>query len=364
MKKTLITVDSYLSNQERADACKNLIHQIKEVFVEEYAILLINKSNQDYDLQKEVDYYFNLSNSFMVGYPPDWILTLERYERPYVYVGTNIGTCENWLPLTGVTDHVAGIYNSFVISANISKMLGFTHVFKVEYDTVFNLDELIDIKKDIDLEKDYIFYGVRKMGEYAKEHHYLIDVHISVYNNKLFEGFDIVKNDEDFWKLCEKINYYGKWIEYIIPSIYEYQKNKMNFSGIEFEGFLRKKYPKSSFDIINGAGEWTEKWKSMPKICYLKNDDDNQNFNFGLFYWNEDHDEMEIDVIIQNEEGQDIYNKSLNLKHKYYSFDKVPINDKKLYLKKINKFLGQVEEYNEIITKEDILKSNVHFKQN
>jgi hypothetical protein len=363
MKNTLITIDSYLSDEERVQVCKNLIGQIRKVFGNEYEILLINKSNKDWDLQQEVDYYYNLSNSFLVGYPPEHILVSEKYERPYVYVGTGLGICENWLPLTGVTDHVAGIYNSFILSSKISEMMGYTHVFKVEYDTIFDIDELNDIKNDLEKEKDYIFYGGRKMGEYAKDHHYLIDVHIVAYSNKLFEGFSVVKNDDDFWKLNEKVNYYGKWIEYIIPSIFEYQKINNQYDGIIYDGFLTNKYPNSKFDVINGKGAWVEKWKDIPKICFIKNDPDG-NFNVGLFYWNEDHDSLQIEVEIKNEYEEIIYTKEFNLGRNSFIFDKVIVNDQKLHIKKINKFDNQVEEYSELITRESILNSNIHFKYN
>jgi len=364
MKNTLITIDSYLSAEDRADSCRNLIKQIREVFGNEYEILLINKSNKDFGLQKEVDYYYNLSNSFMVGYPPEDIINSERYERPYVYVNTGVGTCENWLPLTGVTDHVAGIYNSFVISTKISEMMGYSHVFKVEYDTVFDMDELRDIKNDLEKGKDYIFYGVRKMGEYAKKHHYLIDVHIVAYSNKIFDGFNIVKNDNDFWSLNEKINYYGKWIEYVIPNVFEYQKRDKQYDGLEYEGFLREKYPNSQFDIINGAGEWTEKWKNMPKVCFIKNDDDNENFNVGLFYWNENESELKIETVIEDDEGTIIYDSNLNLQHTFFNFDKVKLDDKIYKIKKKNTINGITEEYTEVLTKESVTNSNVHFKYN
>jgi|688.fasta_scaffold20022_13 hypothetical protein len=362
MKNTLITIDSYLSDEERGEVCKNLIGQIREVFGYEYEILLINKSNKDWGLQKEVEYYYNLSNSFLVGFPPENILVSEKYERPYVYVDTGFGTCENWLPLTGVTDHVAGIYNSFILSSKISKMMGYTHVFKIEYDTIFDIDELNDIKKDLEKEKDYIFYGGRKMGEYAKDHHYLIDVHIVGYNNRLFEGFDFVKNDDDFWRLNEKINYYGKWIEFIIPSIFEYQKINNTYDGIEYMGYLRDQYSKTKFDIINGIGGWTEKWKSIPKICYLKNDQ--ENFGFGLFFWSQDYDNFETVVEIRNENGDLIYEKTITLNKNHYFFEKIVLNDEKLFIKKINKIDGLDEIYDEVITKESINNSSVHFKYN
>ena len=84
---------------------------------------MINKSGDNYGLEKLVDYYFNLNKSFMVGYPPQDVLETKKYSIPYVYVDTSIGICENWLPFTGITDHVGGIYNSFVISSQITKLL-------------------------------------------------------------------------------------------------------------------------------------------------------------------------------------------------------------------------------------------------
>jgi hypothetical protein len=362
MKNTLITIDSYLSNLERAYTCSNLIKQIREVFGKEYSILLINKSNNDFGLQNEVDYYINLSNSFLVGYPPQHILDNDRYERPYVYVNISFGTCENWLPLTGVTDHVGGIYNSFIISSNISKMLGLSNVFKIEYDTIFDLEELHDIKLDIEKEKDFIFYGTRKEGEYAKNHHYLVDLHIVGYSNKIFDGFNIIYNSEEYWNLCDRINYYGKWIEYVIPSIFEYQKNTNEYDGIEYDIKLRKKYPNTKFDIINGVGGWTEKWKSIPKVCNLKNTQEEN--SFGLFYWNQEHDEMNIQTVVKNEFGEIIHEKNLNLFKNHYSFDLLKFETEKIIIEKKNTILGVTEEFIEIITRESIENSNVQFKYN
>lgn len=364
MRNTLITIDSFLSNKERANVCSNLIKQIREVFGNEYSILLINKSKNDFGLQNEVDYYFNIANSFLVGYPPDWILTPEKYERPYVYVNTDFGTCENWLPLTGVTDHVAGIFNSFVASTQISKMLGFTHVFKIEYDTFFNIEELYEIKEDVDFEKDYIFYGIRKMGEYAKEHHYLIDVHIIGYRNNLFDGFSILKNDSDFWALCDRINYYGKWIEYIIPNTFEYQKIFQSFDGLEYSGHLQNKYPKSSFDIINSVSLWTEKWRSIPKVCSIKNNTKHLDNKFILFYWNEDYDQLEIQTTIEDDFGNIVYEKNINLGKNYFSFDILDLTSEVFHIKKTNISKDITEEFIEIITRESIENSNVQFKFN
>lgn len=300
VKDTLLVVDAYLSDKKRSESCLVIINQLKEIFPN-YSILLINKSSKSFDLQKEVDYYLNLGNSFLVGYPPKDILISEKYERPYVYVNTPKGTFENWMPLTGVTDHVAGIYNSFLITAKFAKSLGYKKIFKVEYDTEFHIDDLKLIKTHVDSFEDYLFYGTRQEGEYAKEHHYLIDVHFVGYGVDLFQGFDLVNNDDDFWNLCKKINYYGKWIEYVIPGIVYYQKHKKNkiINGVDFPGGVTDRFIRSKFDKINSPGWWTEKWKNLPLPCKIKYQDNSIDENqVELFCWNDQDYPIEVEVKI------------------------------------------------------------------
>lgn len=307
--KTLLVIDSYLSDKDKASACLNLINQLKENFLE-HEILLINKSKENFNLEKQVDYYFNYGKGFLVGYPPKELLESKKYERPYVYFKTDDFTLENWMPLTNVTDHVAGIYNTFILSCNIAKMLGYNKVFKIEYDTFFDQEEINIIKNDVENFQDYVFYGVRKEGEWAKDYQYLIDVHICGYSVNLFDDFKIVKNDKEFWDLCEKINYYGKWIEYIIPAVIEQVKKHKNLIGKEYNIELRKFLPKSKFDLLNSPGQWTEKWKDIPKISRISIDNGLSEVSnqIILFYYNNDYKDIEVkleitegDVILHNE---------------------------------------------------------------
>ena len=129
-KDTLIFIDSYISNFDRVKVCADLIKQVRE-FYPEYKIALLNKYPDSWRLDSLVDYYFYYGDSIMVGAPPQELIDKELYELGYVYVNTPLGTCENWVPLTGVTDHVASIYNGFILSARIAKSLGFKKVFKI-----------------------------------------------------------------------------------------------------------------------------------------------------------------------------------------------------------------------------------------
>jgi len=359
----LLVVDSYLSNKDRADACLNLIGQLKEN-LPEYEILLINKSKESYGLEKQVNYYFNYGKGFLVGYPPEDVIKNEQYEVPYVYVRTDTGTCENWLPFTEVSDHVAGIYNSFVLSADIAKSLGYKRIFKVEFDTVFDNEELLNIKKDFEKEWEYLFYGKRKEGQFAKPWHYLIDIHICGYSVDLFNGFNIVKNDDEYWALCNKIGYWGKWIEYIIPNVVGYQQREKNIEGICYEGFWYDLFPKTQFDIINGAGGWADKWKSIPKVCRISYNEheDHVTNEFCLFYWNDNEDVLEIKTKIYDKE-EIIYDFSINLNHKHFYLEKFPLNSD-LRIEKTNIYNGTVETYIENISPENVGKFSTRFLYN
>tara|TARA_R110000744_G_C19358210_1_gene561124 strand:- start:2110 stop:3222 length:1113 start_codon:yes stop_codon:yes gene_type:complete len=333
IEDTLLVIDSYLSDQKRADSCLTIVNQLRKEFPENQ-ILLINKSNKSFNLQEKVDYYLNLSKSFLVGAPPEEILAIEAYEKPYVYVGTSKGTFENWMPLTGVTDHVAGLYNSFIITSKFAKSLGFSKIFKVEYDTEFDTDELQIIKNHINSFEDYLFYGKRQEGEYAKDHHYLIDVHCIGYNAKLFEGFELVNGDSDFWELCKKINYYGKWIEYIIPGILQYQNqfSEKNIVGNNYPNPICNRFPKSKFDKINSPSWWTEKWKNPPLPCSIKKsregypDGINKN-EIELFCWNDQDYLLDVQIKIF-EDGKEIKSYNSQLLKNQWSSERLTIDTK------------------------------------
>lgn len=358
MNKTLLVIDSYINSQDRASVCENLIKKLREHFVG-YEILLINKSNDSFGLELKVDYYFNYGKGFMVGYPPQEILDSQVYSMPYVYYETSSFICENWMSLTGMTDHVAGIYNSFIISKNIAEMVGYEKVFKFEFDTEFDNDELIDIKNDIDKMDDYLFYGYRKEGQWSPDDYYLIDVHICGFDIKIFKDFNIVKNDEEYWGLCKKIKYYGKWIEYVIPRILEYQKQNKQYYGIMYDGIVRDKYPNTKFDIINSPGGWTEKWKNIPKICSVSNDGGKtQKLNqIILFFYNQDYNQVDVNIKIYIDE-LDIDEKNITLNNGSWFYENKEFNNKIRIVSKNVSTCGEIKEYDKTIHITEINKLN------
>lgn len=329
MKDTLLVIDSYLSSEDRARTCKNLIRQMREVF-HDHKILLINKHKDSHGTEESVDYYFYFGDGFMVGPPPQHLLDSQRYEMPYTYVNTHLGTCENWFPLVGVTDHVANIYNSFILSTNIARILGYQKVFKVEYDTSFDdLTELNRIKKDVAAFNDYLFYGTRKEGEWAKPHQYLVDVHMIGYSTKVFDGFGILKNDNDFWDLCEKIGYFGKWIEYIIPGVAEYQRNHQHLDGIDFPIRVAELFPGTIFDTINSPGEWASSWESIPKICRVgqRSGEHEMIGRIVLFYWGNDETPIKTYVEVTNERGDIVFRKEQEVQPSTWVLDEIIVDE-------------------------------------
>jgi hypothetical protein len=358
---TLIFIDSYLSNSERAETCKNLISQLREYFPE-YKLALLNKFDNSWKLDSLVDYYVYHSESVMVGMPPQWILDQELYERQYVYVGTEIGTCENWMPLIGVTDHVSSIYDSFILSSRFAKSLGYKKVFKIEYDTILDKEEAKLIKKDINQFQDYLLYGKRQEGQWAKPHHYLADIHIIGYSVNTFLGFDLIKSNDDFWKLCKHIGYYGKWIEYIIPTIIEYQRKNMSLEGIVYETSVRKLYPNTHFDVLNSPSYWTKKWDNIPKICrvsYNKGKSEVLN-EVAIFFWNDKEEDLEVNTIIRNSNKEIVYSKQITLKPRYWSIDKI-LFEEELFVTNYNTRNGKTEMYDFSIKFEDRINLPTRF---
>ena len=127
----IIIIDGYLSTPERAKVCSNLIDQLKSVLP--YEIALFNKFSFSWGLDSKVNYYWNHTGGFMIGHPPQELLDKELYERPYVYVKTSIGTHENWLPLVGVQDHAANIYNSFIFASTAAENLGYKRILELNH---------------------------------------------------------------------------------------------------------------------------------------------------------------------------------------------------------------------------------------
>jgi len=323
----VIFVDGYLSDKLRANACSTLIDQLREHLP--YKIALLNKYPFSWGLDHKVDYYFHHGEGFMVGKPPQNIIDKELYERPYVYVDTHIGTLENWLPFVGVSDHVANMYNSFILTSETAKNLGFKRVFKVEADTLFDSNDLVDIAKDIETFKDYLLYGERQEGDWAKPHQRIMDIHISGYSVDLFDGFELIKNDKDFWSLCERIGYYGKWIEYIIPTLIYYQEQRKEYNGIKYEGKIRQKYPNTKFDLINSPGEWTQKWENIPKPCRVSPSKDQPEIpnHLGLFYWNDKKTDLIVNSTLVDKNDNVIYQNSIVLSPLTWIYDSINLED-------------------------------------
>lgn len=354
-KNTLIFIDSYLSNSTRVKTCTDLIKQIREYFPE-FKLAILNKYPNSWGIDSLVDYYFYSGESITIGYPPQEVLDNKLYDRPYVYVKTSLGTLENWMPLTGVTDHVGSMFNSFILTSKFAKALGYKKVFKIEYDTVLDKDEALNIKKDVNAFTDYLLYGKRQEGYWAKPYHYLADIHISGYSVDLFDGFDLIQQDKDYWDLCEKINYYGKWIEYIIPSTISYKNNISYLKGVEYNTEIRKLYPKTKFDTLNGPGLWAEKWKNIPKISRVSYDNGltESKDEIAIFFWNDKSSVLNIKTIISNQE-EILYDNSFNLDSNCWVLDKIKI-DKDILIKTTNddesyEYVVKVNEINKLPTR-------------
>lgn len=334
MSSLIFAIDSYLSNLERSEVCKNLIGQIRKIYPHK-KILLINKYPNSWGLDSLVDHYYYYGEGFMVGYPPEDLLSSGKYEVPYTFIDVSYGTIENWFPLVNVTDHVANIFNSFLISCEISRMLGYEKVVKIEYDTIFDEEEFKSIEKDIESFQDYLFYGNRRLGRWGKPHHYLVDVHIIGYSNRLFKDLYLIKNDDEFWDLCKRIGYYGKWIEYVIPGLLEEKKSHMEISGMDFPGEFNTPFKKTKFDVINSPGEWANMWNNVPKICKSGNKNiessrDVENL-ITIFYWNNnDSGDIFAECIIEDiEDNTIIYNRSETLTAKFnWAFNTIKIEKK------------------------------------
>jgi len=354
MSKTLLVIDSYISNLERAYYCEKLVAQIRKIFTN-YKILLINKSKDSLGVEKKVDYYFNFGDSFMVGLPPRETLDKKLYSVPYVYFITPVGTLENWMPFTGVTDHVAGIYNSFILSSKISQNLGFKKVFKFEFDTEFDELELKRLKDEIESFQDFLIYGVRQEGKWITDN--LIDVHMIGFKNNIFDGFELLKNDTDYWNLCSKVGYYGKWIEYLIPAIINHQIEKHGFQGNSMVGNLRDYYRNTKFDTVNSPGGWTEKWKEIPMIGRISLDsgETEKNDTLCVFYLNKDFDEVNVNVIIYFE-NEIIYQQNKNLKSNVWVYEEIQIDGDLYVISEYTTSCGTNKKMEYQIKKEDISK--------
>jgi len=321
----LVVIDSYLSNEERRSVCRDLVQTIRSHSNAE--ILIINKHPDPCDV--EADHYFYMGNSFLVGPPPQELIDSQLYEMPYTYINTTIGTCENWYPLVGVTDHVANIFNTFVVSSKIAEALGFSKILRIEYDTVLDPQDLQKMITDLEECEDYLFYGTRREGEWAKAHQYLVDVHAIGYSSRIFSGQRILKNDSDYWDLCRKIGYYGKWIEYVVPSFVERLRNDLEIKGSDFPVAIAKLFPNSKFDTINSPSEWSTSWDVIPKLCKLSYPEVGEKYDrVGLFYWNGKNSSVISDCTVVDENNKVIFHKVHQVHPNCWVFEEIAACDK------------------------------------
>ena len=351
---TLIFIDAYLSNIKRASVCEDLITQIRTSFPE-YKLALINKYPNSYNLESKVDYYFYYGDGIMLGKPPQEILDNELYERGYVYVTTDAGICENWVPLVGVTDHAASNYDGYILSSRIAESLGYKKVFKIEYDTILDSNEAKNIKKDINNFEDYLLYGKRQEGQWAKPHHYLIDVHMIGYSTKIFKDIPLNTTDDIFWNLCKTIGYYGKWVEYLTSSTIEYKRQFEELKGIIYDTPIKTLYPSSQFDVLNSPSYWTQKWDNIPKVCrvsYDKGETEVDN-EISLFFFNDKKSDLNVNCIITNKQGDIFYQNNLTLGHRHWSLSKLIIREE-LIVTNINTRNGITTKYESTISLDNV----------
>lgn len=356
MKDYLFVIDGFLSNYQRVSVCDELITQLRKFFPNK-KILLLNKYSNSYGLESKVDYYFYYGDGFMVGQPPNELVENNRYSRPYVYYETDAGILENWMPFVGVSDHVANVYNGFLISSQLAKIFGYEKVFRIEYDMLFDENEIGDIKEKLEKfeTEDYLIFGRRKEGSWAAQHLSLIDLHFCGYSHKIFEDFDIIKNDDDYWKTCDRIRYWGKWCEYFLSMVFEINLNKM--IGTEYHGFVRTQYPKSDFDRISSSGFWEDKWLDVPKICRVTRDKgltDEKN-EIIIFYKNGDSDLMHYDVKTNFD-----YNRVGSLKRHTWFFDTLIVQGEMKFQCHSEKD-GKKHYYEKTITIDTIPELNTRF---
>jgi hypothetical protein len=200
---------------------------------------------------------------------------------------------------------------------------------------LFDENEFKEILKDLDVfeNEDYLLYGKRKEGKWIHNHQSLIDVHFCGYSNKMVKDFTFVKNDDEYWQLCHKIGFLGKWSEYVLSMVFNYNINKnTNIKGKNYDGFVKIKFPKSNFDRISSSGEWSDKWKDIPKICKLdiggghKPDPS----KLVIFYLNMDYDCVEVDCV-----GNNGYYKNVILNKGSWFYEIVDRIDDMVFMSKI-----------------------------
>jgi len=332
MSNILYVIDGYLTSKDKFEVTLELINQLKKLDPQR-KILLINKFNNSWGIEQYVDYYCEYLDGFLVGYPPNDVLENKQYDMPYVYFEVEGKTLENWMPLEGVSDHVANVYNGFIFASKEAKKLGYEKVFRIEYDMLFDEVEFQTILDDLNKfeNEEFLIYGKRQEGKWAQNYQFLIDLHFCGYSNKTLQGFDYVKNDNEFWSLCKKIGYVGKWSEYILAMVFNYNL-KENIQGTFYHNFTRTQFPNSQFDRISSSGLWTDKWKDIPKIARLDVDGGHKpdKNRLVLFYLNMDYDSVDVEIV--SNKG---YYKKVTLSPKAWCYDIIDRQEDMVFMSKM-----------------------------
>lgn len=356
MEDFLFVIDGFLSDYQRVYVCDELIKQLKKTFPDK-KILLINKYNNSFGLDTKVDYYFYYGDGFMVGPPPEELIVKHVYNKPYVFLDTDAGIFENWMPHVGVSDHVANMYNGFIISSKIANFLGYNKVFRIEYDMLFDENELEIIKEHLKTfqNEDYLIYGRRKEGTWAAEHRSLIDLHFCGFSTKMLNGFELVLNDSEYWTLCNRLGYWGKWCEYLLSAIFDI--NVGSLVGSEYPGFVRERFPQSKFDRVSSSGFWENKWTDMPKICCITRDNGktHETTQILIFYWNNDCEKMKVSV--NTNFG---YEKEITLNKYLWSYDLLEVKESMEFHCNVDRD-GKKHYFNVKLNPEDVIKLNCRF---
>lgn len=356
MENFLFVIDGFLSNYQRVSVCDELISQLRKFFPEK-KILLLNKYNNSFNLETKVDYYFYYGDGFMVGEPPKEIIDDGRYSRPYVFFKIDGGTLENWMPDVGVTDHVANVFNGFLISSKIAKTFGYEKVFRIEYDMLFDENEILDLKeKLLKFEReDFLLFGKRSEGSWLSDHLSQIDIHFCGYDVKIFENFDVIKNDTDYWNFCGKIKYYGKFCEYFMSMVFELKIKELN--GSEYSGLVRDRYPKSNFDRISSSGFWENRWADVPTISRISRDGGvTESYReILLFYRNNEMDSLYYKVTTNFG-----YFKEGTLNKNCWLYDVIPLEGE-LEFDCYSEQNGKKHSFKKKVTKNNLLELNTRF---
>lgn len=359
MNNYLFVIDGYLSNYQRVSVCDELITQLRSSFPDK-KIMLLNKFNNSFGLESKVDYYFYYGNGFMVGETPKEIIEDGRYSRPYVFFKTSAGTLENWMPDVGVTDHVANVFNGFLISSKIATLFGYEKVFRIEYDMLFDENEIMDLKNKLEKfeTEDFMIFGKRSEGSWLSNHLSQVDIHFCGFSNKFFEGLDVIKNSEEYWKFCDKIKYWGKFTEYFMSMVFELKIKEL--VGSEYSGVMRDLYPKSHFDRISSSGIWEDRWRDVPAICRVSYDNGvtEKDDELLLFYRNNDLDSLYFKV-----ETNVGYEKEGTLQKNHWTIEKIKFDDE-IEFNCYSEQNGKKYFSKKTITKENILKLNYRFLTN